>query len=90
MDAPLGENGRDGPRKNSRSCRLRAALSGILAELTEIGFIRSGSVASRYNYCGKANCRCHADPPHPHGPYFQWTAKVGGKDGEPAPERSRS
>lgn len=51
----------------------------ILGELTEIGFIRSGSVASRYNYCGKANCRCHADPPHPHGPYFQWTAKVGGK-----------
>jgi len=51
----------------------------ILGELTEIGFIRSGSVASRYNYCGKANCRCHADPPHPHGPYFQWTAKVGEK-----------
>ena len=51
----------------------------ILGELTEIGFIRSGSVALRYNYCGKANCRCHADPPHPHGPYFQWTAKVGGK-----------
>jgi hypothetical protein len=51
----------------------------ILGELSEIGFIRSGSVAPRYNYCGKVNCRCHADPPHPHGPYFQWTAKVGGK-----------
>ena len=33
----------------------------ILGELTEIGFIRSGSVAPRYNYPGKANCRCHAD-----------------------------
>ncbi|MDQ6798377.1 MAG: hypothetical protein M3011_10250 [Actinomycetota bacterium] len=51
----------------------------LLGELGEIGFIRSGSVAPRYNYCGKANCRCHADPPRPHGPYFQWTAKVGGK-----------
>jgi hypothetical protein len=51
----------------------------LLGELTEIGFIRSGSVASRYNYCGKPNCRCHADPPRPHGPYFQWTAKVDGK-----------
>jgi hypothetical protein len=51
----------------------------LLGEITEIGFIRSGSVASRYNYCGKANCRCHADPPQPHGPYFQWTAKVNGK-----------
>ena len=51
----------------------------LLAELTQIGFIRSGSLAPRYNYCGKANCRCHADPPQPHGPYYQWTAKVNGK-----------
>jgi len=51
----------------------------LLAEITEIGFIRSGSVAPRFNYCGKSNCRCHADPPQPHGPYWQWTAKVDGK-----------
>jgi hypothetical protein len=51
----------------------------LLAELSTIGFIRSGSLASRYNYCGKAGCRCHGDPPQPHGPYFQWTAKVNGK-----------
>jgi hypothetical protein len=51
----------------------------LLEALTSIGFVRAGSVAKRYNYCGKANCRCHGDPPHPHGPYFQWTAKVDGK-----------
>lgn len=51
----------------------------LLGELTEIGYIRSGSLAPRYNYCGKPNCRCHGDPPQPHGPYFQWTAKVNGK-----------
>lgn len=51
----------------------------LVAELADIGLIRSGSLASRYNYCGKANCRCHGDPPEPHGPYFQWTAKVDGK-----------
>jgi hypothetical protein len=51
----------------------------LLGQITEIGFIRSGSVAPRYNFCGKPNCRCHADPPQPHGPYFQWTAKVNGK-----------
>jgi len=51
----------------------------LLAEIGEIGFIRSGSVAPRFNYCGKPNCRCHADPPQPHGPYWQWTAKVDGK-----------
>ena len=26
-----------------------------------------------------ASCRCRTDPPQPHGPYFQWTAKVDGK-----------
>ena len=51
----------------------------LLGTITEIGFVRSGSVAARYNYCGKANCRCHGDPPQPHGPYWQWTAKVNGK-----------
>lgn len=51
----------------------------LLGELAELGFIRSGSLAQRYNYCGKPNCRCHADPPQPHGPYYQWTAKVDGK-----------
>ena len=48
----------------------------LLGELADLGFIRSGSLAPRFNYCGKPNCRCHADPPQPHGPYFQWTAKV--------------
>ena len=51
----------------------------LLDELAGIGFIRSGSLAPRYNYCGKPNCRCHGDPPQPHGPYFQWTAKVDGR-----------
>ena len=51
----------------------------LLEELTRIGFIRSGSVAPRFNDCAKASCRCHGDPPQPHGPYFPWTAKVNGK-----------
>lgn len=51
----------------------------LAGELAKIGFIRSGSVALRYNRCGKSGCRCHADPPQLHGPYFQWTAKVDGK-----------
>lgn len=29
--------------------------------------------------CANHNCRCHADPPQPHGPYWQWTAKINGK-----------
>jgi hypothetical protein len=29
--------------------------------------------------CGKPRCRCHADPPVLHGPYAEWTRKIGGK-----------
>ena len=47
--------------------------------MAEIGYIAAGSVAPRYNRCGKPNCRCHGDPPRLHGPYYQWTAKVNGK-----------
>jgi hypothetical protein len=25
------------------------------------------------------HCRCHADPPRLHGPYAEWTRKIGGK-----------
>lgn len=51
----------------------------LLAQMADIGFIATGSVAPRYNRCGTRGCRCHGDPPQPHGPYWQWTAKVNGK-----------
>jgi len=51
----------------------------LARQLADIGYIASGSVAPRYNRCGKESCACHADPPRLHGPYFQWTAKAGGK-----------
>ena len=51
-----------------------------LAErIAELGFISAGSITSRYTKCATINCRCRADPPRPHGPYWQWTAKVDGK-----------
>jgi hypothetical protein len=51
-----------------------------LAErITDIGYIAAGSITHRYTRCGTPSCRCHADPPQPHGPYWQWTAKIDGK-----------
>jgi hypothetical protein len=35
--------------------------------------------SDHYTRCGTAGCRCHADPPQPHGPNYQWTAKINGK-----------
>lgn len=51
----------------------------LAAQLPDVGFIAAGSVVRRYTRCGTPNCRCHADPPRPHGPYYQWTAKINGK-----------
>ncbi len=51
----------------------------LAAAVTELGYISAGSLAHVTNRCGKPNCRCHADPPQLHGPYWQWTTKVGGK-----------
>ncbi len=38
-----------------------------------------GTLSRRFMRCGKAKCRCKADPPALHGPYFHWTRTVAGK-----------
>ena len=56
-----------------------AATASLAGHLARIGYIASGSVALRYNRCGKTNCACHGDPPRLHGPYWHFTAKIDGK-----------
>jgi hypothetical protein len=51
----------------------------LAAQLADIGYITAGSITQRHTRCANQNCRCHADPPQLHGPYWQWTAKVNGK-----------
>jgi hypothetical protein len=51
----------------------------LAEQLAGIGLISSGSVTRRYTSCATPGCRCHADPPQPHGPYYQWTTKRNGK-----------
>ena len=60
----------------------QAQASQIAAELAAIassGMVLPGSITERRTRCGRANCGCHADPPRPHGPYWQWTRKVAAK-----------
>ena len=52
--------------------------SGLASGTTSI-FALPGTLADRMTRCGRANCRCHADPPRRHGPYHQWTRKKNGK-----------
>ena len=51
----------------------------LAAEITKVGFISPGSLVTRETTCGKAGCRCQADPPRRHGPYYQWSRAVAGK-----------
>ena len=47
--------------------------------VADLGPLRRGSVVKRFMPCGKPGCRCQAMPPQLHGPYYQWTRKLGGK-----------
>ncbi len=61
------------------SAAQRAARDRIAAELATADFALPGTLTVRAYACGKRNCRCHADPPQLHGPYAEWTRKIGGK-----------
>ncbi len=56
----------------------RAAQARIAAQLGSAGFALPGTILERRIRCGKPGCRCAADPPQLHGPYYQWTRKVQG------------
>lgn len=47
--------------------------------VSQIGYFRRGTLLKRFMACGKRGCACQASPPRLHGPYYQWTRKVGGK-----------
>jgi len=64
------------PKLRPRDVTAQKRLSEALGQ---IGFAMPGSIVERHARCGKASCRCKADPPQLHGPYFQWTRKIAGK-----------
>ena len=51
----------------------------LRVSLSRIGYFRRGTLLKRFMPCGKPGCACQATPPRLHGPYYQWTRKVGGK-----------
>jgi len=67
------------PKSADRLADYERRYHEIAKQLADIGLICSGSVTRRYTRCGTAGCKCRADPPQPHGPYWQWTTKVDGK-----------
>src|SRR5437667_1322736 len=51
----------------------------LARQILDLGFVQQGSVVRRHTTCRTPGYRCHADPPQPHGPYWQWTRYDSGK-----------
>lgn len=70
--------------------RLEAERQQLLAEMTQVGDLRRGSIAETYRRCGKPNCICAQPGQRGHGPRYLLVTKVGGRtravDLHPGPE----
>jgi hypothetical protein len=61
----------------SRVDSLEARIRQIKTKLAGLGELRPGNISEQYNVCGNPGCRCKANPPEKHGPYYQlsWSRK---------------
>jgi hypothetical protein len=50
---------------------LEKRIQIIKHQIAKLGDLRPGALSKQYNICGNPNCRCKADPPLKHGPYYQ-------------------
>ena len=67
------------PSSAARLDELQRRYRDLARQILDIGLISQGSVVLRHTTCRTPGCRCHADPPQPHGPYWQWTRYDSGK-----------
>ena len=58
---------------------LEARIEKLKQAIVRLGDLRPGTLSQQYNVCGKADCRCKADPPQKHGPYYQLSFTRNGK-----------
>lgn len=63
----------------ARLLELERRHRDLARAVLDLGFVQKGSLVLRHTYCRTPGCRCHADPPQPHGPYWQWTTYESGR-----------
>ncbi len=63
----------DAPVRARDEQRVERARQRLIQFLAQGHHVLPGSLVERSVRCGKANCRCHAEPPELHGPYLQWS-----------------
>jgi hypothetical protein len=67
------------PRSTTEASEVDQRRRQIIEEIDALGPVLPGSLVQRTSRCGNSGCRCHADPPRLHGPYWTWTRSVEGK-----------
>ncbi len=50
-----------------------------MVKISVEGKILPGCISTAMGKCGTKNCRCKANPPMLHGPYYRWTGLINGK-----------
>jgi len=54
-----------------REANLQKQIEKLKRDLAALGDLRPGSLSTQYNVCGSPGCKCKAEPPIKHGPYYQ-------------------
>jgi hypothetical protein len=67
------------PDSTTRLEELQRRHRQLALQILDLGLVSQGSVVLRHTHCGAPGCRCNADPPQLHGPYWQWTRRDSGK-----------
>lgn len=78
MAAVKRSRSRNGPRPDALR-RYRQEYQRLKRQLQALGYVCLGSITRRWITCGNPACACHRDPDRRHGPYYQWTRKIGGR-----------
>ena len=58
---------------------LEKRRADLLAQISQLGDFRSGSINSTQGRCGNPNCHCHKPEEPGHGPNLRLTYKAAGK-----------
>ena len=57
--------------RSDSEAAIERRITQIKRELAQLGPLRPGHLSQQYNVCGNPGCRCKAQPPEKHGPYYQ-------------------
>jgi hypothetical protein len=58
---------------------LEKRRTAALAQISQLGDFRPGSITATQGRCGNPNCHCHKQGEPRHGPNLRLTYKIGGK-----------